>query len=172
MEGVERNKVRLLPHNKEWETEFLQTKEQLEKLWSANIIDIQHIGSTSIKAICAKPILDVAIKLKSINDMNIEILVKHGYDYCGAQHGNKNYHLFVLRGMKQISLKHIHCYDKEEKEFDLLVGFRDYLNMNTDEALKYERIKKKLAEKYSDDRIAYTNGKEEFIKSIYERISI
>ena len=172
MEGVERSKVRLLPHNIEWEQEFLQTKSELEAVWSKNIIDIQHVGSTSIRSICAKPILDIAIKLKSILDMNVKSLEQQGYSYRGPQQGNSNWHLFVLRGDNQISLRHIHCYPKEENEFNQLVSFRDYLNTHSDEAEKYSKLKLELAKRYPDNRAAYTNGKDEFIKSIYLKLYI
>lgn len=170
MEGVERYKVKLLPYNPQWKNEYYSVKDELIKLWKSNIIDIQHVGSTAVPAIHAKPILDVAIKLRSISKMDIKALEDCGYSYCGVQHGNKNYHLFVLRGNNQISLRHIHCYDKSEKEFEQLTGFRDYLNSHKEAALAYESLKKKLAVKYPDDRVAYTAGKEEFIKAIYNRL--
>lgn len=170
MEGVERYKVRLMPHNPEWEEEFFKTKEELMECWSSNVVDIQHVGSTAIKSICAKPILDIAVQLKSISNLNIEALTRRGYDYCGPQHGNENYHLFVLRGKNEVSLRHIHCYDRSEKEFDLLVGFCKYLNEHPEEALQYENMKKMLMEKFPCDRIAYTAGKEKFIKEIYGRL--
>lgn len=170
MEGVERYKVRLLPHNPQWEEEFLKTKEELMEYWNSNVADIQHVGSTAIKSICAKPILDIAVQLKAISNLNIEALTDRGYDYCGPQHGNKNYHLFVLRGKDGVSLRHIHCYDYTEKEFNLLVGFCKYLNENPEQAIQYENLKKKLVKKFPCDRVAYTAGKEAFIKSIYDRL--
>lgn len=78
MEGVERYKVRLMPHNPEWVNEYEKVKDELLKLWKDNILNIQHVGSTAIKLICAKPILDVAVKLNSIKDMDIEVLQKYG----------------------------------------------------------------------------------------------
>ncbi len=170
MEGVERYKVRLMPHNKKWNEEFLKVKKELQRVWDGNVLDIQHVGSTAIPAICAKPILDVAVKLKSIKLMDKECMKSLGYDYCGERQGNSNYHLFVLRDEQQLSLRHIHCYDKAEQEFDLLVAFRDYLNKNDNIAVQYEKLKKELAEKYPNDRNAYTKGKEEFIKSIYVKL--
>lgn len=170
MQGVARYKVRLLPHDPEWEIEFAKVKAELQSVWKDNILDIQHVGSTAIASICAKPILDVAVRLRSIDNMEAGRLTAIGYEHRGAQSGNPNYHLFVLRGENQISLRHIHCYDKDEKEFELLVGFRDYLNAHRDEALRYENIKKELLKKYPDDRASYTKGKEAFIKSIYRKL--
>lgn len=170
MEGVERYNVCLLEHNPDWEKEFLIVKKELFECWNENIMNIQHVGSTSIQSICAKPILDVAVQLKSIEDMDVDALKLLGYSYCGPRNKNERYHLFVLRGDNEISLRHIHCYDKDEEEFYSVVGFRDYLNTHEDEAKQYEELKKQLAEKYPKDRIAYTAGKEEFILSIYRKI--
>ncbi|WP_049762408.1 GrpB family protein [Lachnoclostridium phytofermentans] len=100
MEGVERNKVRLLSHNKEWENEFLQVKSQIETIWNNNILDIQHVGSTAISNICAKPILDIAVRVQSIKDMDVDSMRSIGYDYCGPQLGQDTYHLYVLRGAR------------------------------------------------------------------------
>ncbi len=65
MQGVERYKVMLLLYDEMWEEEFLSVKERIHKIWNSNVLDVQHIGSTSIRGIYAKPILDVAIALKS-----------------------------------------------------------------------------------------------------------
>ncbi len=167
MEGVERYKVRLLPHNKEWESEFFQTKSQIETIWSNNILDIQHVGSTAIYNICAKPILDIAVRLYSIKKMDVDSMKQMGYDYCGPQHGNDTYHFYVLRDEHQVSLRHIHCYDAHDKGFFQLVGFRDYLNSNSNSAKEYSELKESLASQYPEDRVAYTKGKEKFIQSIY-----
>ena len=170
MEGVERYKVRLLAHNPKWEQEFLTVREEIKEHWAKNLLDIQHVGSTAIKSICAKPILDVAVRLKSIEQIDIKALTDLGYEYCGARNESKTYHLFVLRGDNQLSLRHIHCYDKSEREFDLLVGFRNYLNEHLEVALKYQEIKMRIAEQMPDDRASYTKAKEEFIKSICDKL--
>lgn len=172
MEGVERYKVRLLPHNKKWKNEFYQVKSQIEAIWSNNILNIQHVGSTAILNISAKPILDIAVRLKSIEKMDIDAMKQMGYDYCGPQHGKSTYHLYVLRGLNHISLRHIHCYDAHDKEFFQLVGFRDYLNSHPGAARKYSELKEALASKYPEDRAAYTKGKENFIQNIYALLDL
>ncbi len=172
MEGVERYQVRLLPHNEKWADEYHQVRSQIEAVWRDNILDIQHVGSTAIHGIPAKPILDIAVRLHSIQNMNADALMKLGYDYCGPREGSNTYHLYVLRGENQISLRHIHCYDASDNEFFQLVGFRDYLNSHPDAAKKYSALKEELARRYPKDRVAYTKGKEDFIKSIYALLNL
>lgn len=170
MEGVGRYRVRLLPHQAVWDEEFLQVRQELITCWGDNILDIQHVGSTAIPSICAKPILDVAVRLRSILALDVSALVDRGYEYRGVRAENEKYHLFVLRSEDQLSLRHIHCYDQAEKEFARLVGFRDYLTAHPEEALAYQALKTRLAEQYAENRNAYTKGKEAFIHSIYEKM--
>lgn len=170
MEGVKRYQVRLAPHNPQWASEFEEVRAQLRERWRGNLLDVQHVGSTAILGICAKPILDVAVQLRSVGAMDVAALQEVGYEYCGPQHGSQTYHLFVLRGEGQLSLRHIHCYDQGDGEFAQLVGFRDYLNSHPQAAQAYQALKRRLACQYPDDRAAYTQGKAAFINSIYARL--
>ena len=170
MEGVERYKVRLLPHNDGWEKEFIEVKEQILQVWKDNVVDIQHFGSTAIHGSYAKPILDVAVVLKSFQNMDMNALVSLGYSYCGLQQPDNDRYLYVLRGENQVSLRHIHCYEPNNIDFIKCIGFRDYLNTHADEAKEYSDLKRKLAEKYPDDRFAYTDEKLEFIQLIYSKL--
>lgn len=170
MQGVERYKVKLLPHDKTWDTEFVEAKTQIRELWHENIVDIQHFGSTAIHNIWAKPILDIAVVLKSFADMDIKAMTDIGYDYCGLQKPDNDRYLFVLRGDDERSLRHIHCYEGNNPDFMRCIGFRDYLNGHLKEAIEYSELKKKLAEQFPDDRCAYTEAKWNFIKSIYDKL--
>lgn len=170
MQGVERYKVRLLPHCDEWEEEFEKVKEELKEIFGDNVIDIQHIGSTAIKGIYAKPILDIAVVLKSFENMNLDGMKRAGYDYCGPQNEEKDRFLFVLRGEGQISLQHIHCYEPNNLDFYYVTQFRDYLNSHEEYAKEYSDLKISLAKQHPDDRFAYTDKKEGFIQMIYKKI--
>ncbi|MEN6370991.1 MAG: GrpB family protein [Armatimonadota bacterium] len=170
MQGVERYKVRVLPHSDEWEVEFKEAKKQLIGIFGDNVVDIQHIGSTSIKGIYAKPILDIAVVLQSFEGMNVEGMQKANYSYCGAQNEEKCRYLFVLRGKGQISLRHVHCFEPNNLEFYNMTHFRDYLNQHDEYAREYSDLKRSLAEKYPDDRNAYTDEKGEFVRMIYGKL--
>ncbi|MBZ9626098.1 GrpB family protein [Clostridium sp. FP2] len=159
-----------MSHCEEWKTEFEDAKKQLIKILGNNVVDVQHMGSTSINGIYAKPLLDIAVVLKSFAEMNVEGMKNAGYSYCGAQNEEKDRYLFVLRDEGQISLRHIHCYEPNNLDFYYVTHFRDYLNSHEEYAKEYSNLKRKLAEKYPDDRIAYTNEKEKFVKIIYQKI--
>ncbi len=169
MQGVKRYKVNLLPHDAMWAVEFLEVKEQIQGLWQDNVVDIQHFGSTAIDNVWAKPILDVAVVVKSFIDMNIKALTEIGYDYCGEQKPAHDRHLFVLRGDGEISLHHIHCYEPNNQDFINCIKFRDYLNMHLKKALAYSELKKKLACQFPNDRFAYSDAKSSFIQEIYDK---
>ena len=168
MQGVQRYKVHLLPHDPMWKAEFLVVQEQIHGLWQDNVVDIQHFGSTAIDNVWAKPILDVAVVLKSFADMDIKALTDIGYDYCGLQTPGHDRHLFVLRGDGERSLHHIHCYEPNSPDFVNCIRFRDYLNAHPEKALEYSELKKKLAIQFPDDRVAYTDAKHAFIQDIYD----
>lgn len=170
MEGVKRYEVKLVPHKDAWDGEYRETAAMLKEVWGEDILDIQHVGSTAIPSIKAKPILDVAVRLRSMQEMDIEALTSRGYEYCGPHFGSVEYQVFVLRGEGDISLHHIHVYGPGEKGFYELVGFRDYLNTHPETAKEYERIKISLSEVHATERSAYTKGKGEFIRSIYEKL--
>ena len=172
MQGVERYKVKLLPHDPMWETEFLKLKAKIQEIWKDNVIDIEHIGSTSIREIKAKPILDIAVVVKSFSKMDIEAMTHAGYDNCGLQKPDNDRYLFVLRGENEISLHHIHCYEPDNIDFKRCVGFRDYLNAHPEEAKQYSELKIKLAKQNPDDRAAYTQGKTDFIQSVYQKLGL
>ena len=166
MQGVERYKVRLLPHDDAWDDEFHKVQTQIRHIWADSALNIQHIGSTAVKSICAKPILDIAVVVPSLQEMDITSMERAGYEYCGFQNTEQTRCLFVLRGTNEISLRHIHCYEPGDDNFRQCVLFRDYCNSHPEAAQAYDTLKQQLAQLYPDDRAAYTNGKAAFIQDI------
>lgn len=161
-------------HDPSWHDEFLRVKELIHRIWEDNVLDIQHVGSTSISGICAKPILDIAVRLRDLSKMDIEKMEEHGYEYMGARNENSDRHLFIRYNQKQsfenIALQHIHCYSPASEDYWLQIGFRDYLNKHPEEAMKYDSIKRQLAQRFPNDRYAYSDGKREFIENVIHQI--
>ena len=164
MQGLERDKVSLAPHDTNWENEFQTTKDELNKILGDKIIAIHHFGSTAIKYIAAKPILDVAAVVKDIPQV-IEKMESAGYEYRGEQ-GVPGRYLFVMRrniNNISISTHHIHCYLSYCENLTNALLFCRLMNENPEYAKQYNDLKIELAAKFPDDRAAYGDGKQSFI---------
>ena len=167
MIGLKRGTVSLSPHKSSWDTEAHNTICLIKSILGNSAVDIQHIGSSSIKNICSKPIIDIAIGVKSIEDIKpfIPTLESKGIIYRGFEHENQL--LFVIGDFENDSRSHhIHVVEYNGIEWNNYINFRDYLNAFYSEAKKYEELKINLAKKYPNDRGAYTEGKKELISQI------
>ena len=167
MLGVKRNKVLLSPYDEDWINQYQSTKEELELILGDSILNIYHVGSTAIKNIVAKPILDVSVEIRCIKTLNITGMEIVGYEWCG-EHGGPGHYLFVKRLDDDISTHHIHCYLPNHENLWATVLFCEYLNSHPEQAKLYNDLKEELAKKYPDDRNAYTEGKTVFINRIVD----
>ncbi|MHA1222566.1 MAG: GrpB family protein [Candidatus Heimdallarchaeaceae archaeon] len=169
MIGLDNEIVILKKHKKVWEELYQKEKELISQQIGKYVKEIQHIGSTSIPEIVAKPILDLAIALDSLANMEkvIEKLEEIGYEYKGKQ-GDQERYMFVKQE-KNCTTHHLHVMEKDSLEWKKHVVFRDYLISHPSEAKKYEKLKIKLGKKYRKEREKYTEGKEKFIKKTLEK---
>ena len=168
MLGLTRGKAKLFPHEKEWEIEAQKTIETLKNICGDVVCDIAHVGSTSIKNIVAKPIIDIAVTTENFDDFlkYEQKLLENGFYYCPD---DKNFNQLLFScgsyydGSDDKQTHFIHVVKKDSMEWINYNLFRDYLNENELVAKEYEALKTFLAEKYCDDREKYTAGKHEFI---------
>ena len=158
---MKRGTVYLEPHHPEWERAAEETISTLKNILGSITADIQHIGSTSIKVISAKPIIDIAV---AVNDYELilskrDVLEKADIVFRFDERPEQL--LFVMGDFeKDTRSHHIHVVLYGSDEWNNYINFRDYLNFNIKAAREYETVKLRLAEQYSDDRIAYTDGKQ------------
>ena len=171
--GMKRGTVYLEPHQEEWERAAEETIQTLKSILGSVSADIQHIGSTSIKTISAKPIIDIAI---AVNDFDgilsmREELRQNGVIYRFEESPRQL--LFVMGDFeKDTRSHHIHVVLYGSDEWNNYINFRDYLNSSIEAAREYEAVKLRLAEQYPDDRIAYTDGKQEVIDRLLEEARV
>lgn len=165
MLGVPKYKVILENHREEWAAEFEEVKRHLQNIHGNNIIDIQHVGSTAIEGIMAKPMLDIAVLFKCMHNLVFDIMKDNGYIYYGEVAAGK--HLFILRGQDDVSLQHIHCYEESNPALFLeQLRFRDFLRTHPLYAREYEQLKLDLYKLYPNNREKYTAGKQAFFDKI------
>lgn len=172
MIGLKRGAVALYEHEEEWETEAQNTIEQLKNILGCVIRDIQHVGSTSISSIKAKPIIDIAVAVDDFNDvLKFENeLRENGFYYRPqAQATLRNQLLFacgsLYDGTGDLQTHFIHIVLTNSMDYINYINFRDYLNSNPSVAKEYENLKVSLAEKAPVDsgREKYLEGKHDFI---------
>ena len=159
----------LTNHHCEWKEYFLDEQEHLNNLLSECAIKrIIHIGSTAIKNIWAKPIIDILIELDSNENMKMvsEILEKNGY-ICMRIESEKRRSFnkgYTLQGFaEKVFHLHLRYYGDNDE-----VYFRDYLNEHAEIAKLYEEMKLNLWKQYEHDRDGYTEAKREFVKKYTE----
>lgn len=163
--GLKRGKVAVEPHSTEWEVSAQQTIAGLREILGGVIADAQHIGSTSIKGICAKPIIDIVVGVHNFSDilgMN-EILAENGFIFRGQDIPDQ--YLYVC-GTADTRTHHIHTVIHNSEAWNNYINMRDYLNCHNEDAQAYSQLKEKLAEQYPDDRNKYTEMKSTFISEI------
>lgn len=172
MIGLKRGTVALYPHEKEWECEAERTIEKLKSILGETAVNIQHVGSKAVKAICAKPIIDIAVGVRSFDEIleKKAELEENGFYLrnssipdqllfaCGSYYDGT--------GDVQTHFVHAVIYGGCEWQNYLLV--RDYLNDNISAAKEYKALKLKLAEECPVDsgREHYLAGKHDFIRSL------
>lgn len=157
----------LTPHNNCWNQWAKEEISSLKKLLPGYYINIYHIGSTAIKDILAKPIIDIIIEMDNYEHFSHikPILLSQGY-LCMAENEkrisfNKGY---TQRGYDR-KVFHIHLRLKGDIDE---IYFRNYLNLHQDIAKKYEQLKLSIWKKFEHDREGYTNAKFEFV-SLYTK---
>ena len=164
MTGLKRGTVELLAHERRWEELAEQTIMQLRALFGSTAEDIQHVGSTAIRRIKAKPILDIAVAVHDLSaaEALLPQLEQAGFRY--AQQEEEGFLLVCGDAEKDTRTHHIHVVLAGGERWLNYLAFRDYLNASAAAAEGYERIKLQLLEQFRSDRKAYTAGKEEFIR--------
>ena len=170
MLGLKRGTVQLCEHEQAWEIEAQNTILRLKEILGAVIKDIQHVGSTSIPSIKAKPIIDIAIAVDDFEDVLLleEELKKQGFYYrpkvdLGEQLLFASGSYYDSTGDLQTHF--IHIVKTGSMDWRNYINFRDYLNSTPAVAKAYEDLKVLLAKQAPVDngREKYLRGKHDFI---------
>ena len=164
------DKVYLIPYDEKWPELAKREIAAIREALSEINFEIEHIGSTAIPGLAAKPIIDLLIGVAHLSDAAqfIEPLEKLGYSYW--RDNPKKDHFYFVKGLPLAGGKgrthHVHLYQIDHHEIKQRLLFRDYLRAHPESLKTYSDLKSTLAREFSDDREAYTNGKTEFVNSI------
>lgn len=164
MLGVPPGKVRLSDYQQSWPESFLREKGRLEAGLRANVVEVEHIGSTAVDGMRAKPLIDVMVGLERIEDHApcVPIMEDLGYEYKG-EFGIPGRHFFVLGDPTTF---HVHMVEHGRHFWRLNLHFRDMLRRDPAARARYEAEKIRLAQEHADCREKYTAGKNTIIQTL------
>lgn len=171
--GLERGTVRLTPHQTAWEKNAQDTIELLKGVLGPALLDIQHVGSTAVRSIHAKPIIDIAVGAGTLDDIVLYIkaleqrnIIYRGQDIPGQL-------LFVMGDFaRDTRTHHIHVVKWNSLAWNHYIFFRDYLNAFPEKAKLYDICKQSLACQFPTDRERYTAGKQELIGTLLKEAQL
>jgi GrpB-like predicted nucleotidyltransferase (UPF0157 family) len=171
-----REDVAIVPWDPAWPEAFRREKDYLLSLFpTGTFTRIEHIGSTAVPGLAAKPVIDMLIGVRSLEEAKrtvVPVLERLGYDYLWRPTRGDNvgpwYAWFIKRNAEGARTHHLHLVEEHFEHWERLL-FRDYLIGHPDTAEEYGALKLRIAEKFPNDRVAYTEGKSAFIARVMER---
>jgi len=156
-------------YNPEWPSWFEEIKAFLGEKISNACLRIEHVGSTSIPGIIAKPIIDIIIVIEPERWEEMKLLLlERGYYYRGEQ-GIKDRQVFRLTDETILPIHHLYVCPKHSFEIKRETAFRDYLKTHKADSERLGALKWSLAEKFDNDKYPYMDGKDALCKEITEK---
>ncbi len=165
--------VTIVPYDPLWPGMFAREKAHLQQCLPADLIGrIEHFGSTAVPGLAAKPIIDMLVEVRSLNETKeriVPILEAQGYDYFWRPTWGDDvppfYAWFIKRDAAGRRTHHIHMVESHFEHWQRLL-FRDYLIEHPETAREYQDLKLRLSKDYPHDRVTYTRAKSDFIVRI------
>jgi GrpB-like predicted nucleotidyltransferase (UPF0157 family) len=167
MLGLHRHTVEIVDHDPGWAMLAAEACQAVRNACGQLVIDIQHVGSTAVPGLPAKPILDLAVAVATLASMPEVIgrLTRISYVYRG-DYGDAGGHLFVAESFPDVRTIHMHVVEYRSDQWRDYLLFRDLLRNNPALREEYAQLKKHLMRVYRNDRESYTASKEDFIRAI------
>ena len=161
------------PYNKEWKNDFEAIRRELDTALGDLAMRIEHVGSTSVEGLSAKPVIDidVVIRDRSVLPDVVIALQKAGYNHEGDL-GIPGREAFKYEGKEHLRKHHLYVCAQEAHELNRHIAFRDYLRSHPEAVAEYSRIKEEGARLYPFDMDKYIEHKSLFIEKIYKEIGL
>lgn len=169
MYGMRKDELRLLPHDPAWAEDFLAEKNRIADALGDSSAQIEHVGSTAISSVHAKPILDIAILCgeKGIEPV-VQTLLGMGYEYRG-QFDEEAGHYYAVLDRGNVRLCQAHIFTGATEDWHSKLRFRDALRQNSELAREYNEYKLKLAE-VAADKTEYAELKSRWVDTFILKV--
>jgi GrpB-like predicted nucleotidyltransferase (UPF0157 family) len=164
--------VHIVSYDPSWPTLFAQERNHVLEAVGRWVEEVEHIGSTAILGLDAKPVVDLMVGLKSMAHASscVEPLANLGYSYW-AEGAQPHHHLFVRFVDPAMSARthNLHLVEAGGQYWHERLLFRNYLHSHLEVAKEYARLKHQLASRHRDDRESYTEAKADFVGEVVRR---
>ncbi len=169
MIGVEKNKVKVMPYDDIWKIEYKREELVLKQYLKGFKIRIEHIGSTSIIGLSAKPIIDIAVGVVRQDELHViaNKLAKKGYDILDTYDSNGE--ILARKGEADCYTHYIHLTLIDSKYWNEFMCFKRYLLEHPETLEEYRKLKETLYEKFSTEKSKYTSAKKSFINEVLQK---
>lgn len=162
--GREKRPIVIVEYDDRWPGRFELERERLRRALGESALRVEHIGSTSVPGLAAKPIVDVLVAVADPEDESVTVpaLTAAGYELRVREPGHR-----MFRTPERDV--HVHVWRHTDPEVARLLSFRDRLRESPEDRLAYERLKRELATREWSDMNHYADAKGELIGAILER---
>jgi GrpB-like predicted nucleotidyltransferase (UPF0157 family) len=163
-------KVTIVDYNPIWPELFEREKGKLLVAVGDYVLDIQHVGSTAVPGLAAKPVIDIMIGVRALAEADaacIKPIVQLGYEYVQAFETMMPFRRYFRRDNPDgVRTHQIHLVEKESEFWQRHLAFRDYLRSHQEARAAYEQIKRDLAVQEWETVNDYAAAKTDFIRTI------
>ena len=165
--------VVVLPYEEYWVQAFELIKSEIQEALGSLALRIEHVGSTSVRGLSAKPIIDIDVVIKdySVFDAVAAALEEIGYHHEGDL-GIAMREAFRYDSKEHLQKRHLYVCPQDSPELKRHVAFRDYLRSHPEAVREYSRIKEEGAALYPNDIEQYIQHKSPFIEKIYRELGV
>lgn len=162
--GKEALELELHSYDARWPSRYLEHRQRIRDALAAVDIEIEHIGSTSVPGLAAKPIIDIVVTVDDITAEKayLDALLDAGYELRVREPG----HRLVRTPSRDV---HVHLFERGDPAVDEYLLLRDHLRSHADDRALYERTKRTLLSKRWDDMNDYADAKTDIIVAIKAR---
>ena len=166
-------KVIVVPYDPKWKEEFGRIKDELLAVLDGVVAAVEHVGSTSVPGLLAKPVIDIDAVIK---DYNIFETVKNRLAEIGYEHegdlGIKERHAFRYHGKPHLMKHHLYVCPEYSEELKRHIAFRDHLRRTPEDRDWYGAVKTLAAKRYPEDIESYMVAKSPCVVEIIGRCEL
>lgn len=157
--------IELKDHDPSWAMEYQMERDRIASCLGDAFVSIDHIGSTAVPGLRAKPVIDIMVSVRHLDLGKIDgPLSSIGYVHVPIDDDER---LFFRKGMPRTH--HLHIVIADSEEYWKHIRFRDRLIAHPEEAEEYSKLKEMLAVRFRNDRESYVNGKDRLIREMLKR---